>query len=37
VARLEDKMGQHASDTAQIVFDNCRVPAPTAWATKAWA
>lgn len=27
VARLEDKMGQHASDTAQIVFDGCRVPA----------
>ena len=27
VARLEDKMGQHASDTAQINFDNCRVPA----------
>ena len=26
VARVEDKMGQHASDTAQIVFDNCRVP-----------
>ncbi|ODU10458.1 MAG: acyl-CoA dehydrogenase [Rubrivivax sp. SCN 71-131] len=26
VARLEDKMGQHASDTAQIVFENCRVP-----------
>jgi butyryl-CoA dehydrogenase len=26
VARIEDKMGQHASDTAQIVFDNCRVP-----------
>ena len=26
VARLEEKMGQHASDTAQIVFDNCRVP-----------
>ena len=26
VARLENKMGQHASDTAQIVFDNCRVP-----------
>ena len=26
VARLEDKMGQHASDTAQILFDNCRVP-----------
>jgi alkylation response protein AidB-like acyl-CoA dehydrogenase len=27
VARLEDKMGQHASDTAQISFENCRVPA----------
>jgi alkylation response protein AidB-like acyl-CoA dehydrogenase len=27
VARIERKMGQHASDTAQIVFDNCRVPA----------
>ena len=27
VARVEDKMGQHASDTAQILFDNCRVPA----------
>lgn len=26
VARIEDKMGQKASDTAQIVFDNCRVP-----------
>ena len=26
VARVEDKMGQHASDTAQIVFDNCQVP-----------
>ena len=26
VARLEDKMGQHASDTAQIQFDGCRVP-----------
>jgi butyryl-CoA dehydrogenase len=27
VARLEDKVGQHASDTAQVVFENCRVPA----------
>ena len=27
VARVEDKLGQRASDTAQIVFDNCRVPA----------
>ena len=26
VARVEDKMGQHASDTAQIVFEQCRVP-----------
>jgi butyryl-CoA dehydrogenase len=27
VARVEDKLGQHATDTAQIVFENCRVPA----------
>jgi butyryl-CoA dehydrogenase len=27
VASLETKLGQHASDTAQIVFENCRVPA----------
>jgi alkylation response protein AidB-like acyl-CoA dehydrogenase len=27
VARVEDKLGQHASDTAQINFENCRVPA----------
>ncbi|CAM3855265.1 acyl-CoA dehydrogenase family protein [Paracidovorax anthurii] len=27
VARLEDKLGQHSSDTAQIVFEQCRVPA----------
>jgi alkylation response protein AidB-like acyl-CoA dehydrogenase len=27
VARLEDKTGQHASDTAQILFEGCRVPA----------
>jgi len=27
VARIEDKMGQHASDTAQILFENCRIPA----------
>lgn len=25
VARLEEKMGQHASDTAQILLENCRV------------
>ncbi|MBI4357605.1 MAG: acyl-CoA dehydrogenase family protein [Gammaproteobacteria bacterium] len=24
--RLEDKMGQNASDTAQIVLENCRIP-----------
>ncbi len=27
VARIEDKSGQHASDTAQIVFENCVVAA----------
>jgi butyryl-CoA dehydrogenase len=27
VARLEDKLGQHASDTAQIIFENCTIPA----------
>jgi butyryl-CoA dehydrogenase len=27
VARLEDKLGQHSSDTAQINFDTCRVAA----------
>lgn len=27
VARIEEKMGQKASDTAQIIFENCRVPA----------
>ena len=26
VARLEDKLGQNSSDTAQINFDNCRIP-----------
>jgi len=26
VARLEEKAGQHSSDTAQIVLENCRVP-----------
>ena len=26
VAGIEQKMGQHSSDTAQIVFDNCRIP-----------
>ena len=27
VARIEEKLGQHASDTAQIIFENCRIPA----------
>ncbi|WP_018714425.1 acyl-CoA dehydrogenase family protein [Brachymonas chironomi] len=27
VASLEHKLGQHSSDTAQILFDNCRIPA----------
>ncbi len=26
-ARLEDKLGQHSSDTAQVNFDDCRIPA----------
>jgi alkylation response protein AidB-like acyl-CoA dehydrogenase len=27
VARVEEKLGQHSSDTAQLIFENCRVPA----------
>ena len=27
VARIEEKIGQHASDTAQILFEDCRIPA----------
>jgi len=27
VGRTEEKMGQHASDTVQIILENCRVPA----------
>jgi len=27
VARIEEKLGQHASDTAQIAFEDCAVPA----------
>ena len=27
VARIEDKLGQHSSDTAQINLEDCRVPA----------
>ena len=27
VARLEEKTGQRASDTAQIIFENCQIPA----------
>ncbi len=26
VARIEEKLGQRASDTAQLLFENCRVP-----------
>ncbi|MET1253907.1 acyl-CoA dehydrogenase family protein [Aliikangiella maris] len=26
VANVENKMGQHASDTAQILFEDCRIP-----------
>ena len=27
VTHIEQKMGQHTSDTAQITFENCRIPA----------
>jgi alkylation response protein AidB-like acyl-CoA dehydrogenase len=27
VARLEEKLGQHASDTAQLLFEDCAIPA----------
>jgi butyryl-CoA dehydrogenase len=27
VARVEEKLGQHSSDTAQLLFENCRIPA----------
>ncbi|MEN3931381.1 acyl-CoA dehydrogenase [Microvirga sp. W0021] len=27
VSRIEEKMGQAPSDTAEIIFDNCRIPA----------
>ncbi len=27
VTRIEEKLGQHASDTAALAFENCRVPA----------
>ncbi|MFT5589191.1 MAG: butyryl-CoA dehydrogenase [Bradyrhizobium sp.] len=27
VTRLEDKLGQHSSDTAAILFEHCRIPA----------
>lgn len=27
VSRVEDKMGQHCSDTATIIFEDCRIPA----------
>ena len=27
VSRVEEKMGQHASDTAQVLLDDCRIPA----------
>ncbi len=26
VARIEDKLGQHSSDTAALLFENCRIP-----------
>jgi butyryl-CoA dehydrogenase len=26
-SKVEEKLGQHASDTAQIIFENCKIPA----------
>ena len=26
VGKVEEKMGIHASETAELIFDNCRVP-----------
>ena len=26
IAKAEDKMGQHASSTNQVIFENCRIP-----------
>lgn len=37
VARVEDKLGQHASDTCQIVSTTCVCQWPTAWAKKGRA
>jgi hypothetical protein len=34
VARIEDKTGQRASDTAQIVLENCRIPAENLLSTE---
>jgi len=34
VSHIEDKTGQHASDTAQITFEDCRIPADHLLATE---
>ena len=26
IGKIEDKMGLHGSETAELIFDNCRVP-----------
>jgi len=36
VARIEEKLGQHASDTAQIVFEDCLVPAENLLGTEGY-
>src|SRR5213594_4385743 len=37
VSKTEDKLGIRASDTAELVFDACRVPPPTGSARRAGA
>src|SRR5216110_2213987 len=36
VPRTEDKLGIRASDTAELMFEDCRVPPPTGSARRAW-
>jgi acyl-CoA dehydrogenase len=35
VGKPFDKMGQHASDTAEVIFDGVKVPETHRWALKA--
>ncbi|MEZ4615293.1 MAG: hypothetical protein R2867_07245 [Caldilineaceae bacterium] len=31
IAKVEEKLGIRASDTASIILDNCRIPSKSAW------